>query len=131
MSLANEISSVRSMVADAFEQLGKLVGNEIQLARAELSAKAAQAGTGLAFIAAAAVLIIPALIMWLMALALVLNQLGISPLASYAIAAAIATAVSVILGLSGLNRLKAKNLMPVVTIRQVEADAAAAREIMK
>jgi hypothetical protein len=131
MSLSNEVSSIRAMVGDAIEQLGKLVGNEIELARAELSAKVAQAGVGLALLLGAAVLIIPALVIWLMALALELIQLGISPVFSYAIAAAACTAASIVLAMSGLNRLTAKNLMPTVTIQQFGADAAAAKEIMK
>jgi hypothetical protein len=131
MSLSNEVASIPAMVGNAIEQLGKLVGNEVQLARAELSEKVAHAGTGLAYVAASAVLMIPALVMLLTALALGLNQMGMSPVVSYGIVAAIGIGSSVILALTGLSHLKAKKLIPAVTLSQIERDAAVAREIIK
>lgn len=40
-------------------------------------------------------------------------------------------AVSLILGLVGLNHLKREKLSPTVTIQQVERDVAAAKELAK
>src|SRR5437660_1454082 len=55
--------SIPELFSDALAQLAKLIGNEFDLARAELSDKASQAGRALAFIGAGAVFCIPALIL--------------------------------------------------------------------
>jgi hypothetical protein len=129
--LSKDASSIPAMVGDAIEQLGKLVRNEVQLARAEISEKVGQAGIGVAYVAAAGVLMIPALVVLLMALALWLNDMGMSLVVSHLIAGAIGAGLSVVVALIGLNRLKPKSLTPTVTIYQIEQDAAAAREFVK
>lgn len=131
MSLSNDVRSIPALFGDAIEQLGKLVSNEVQLARAEIAEKVTQAGMGVAYVAAAGVLMIPVLVVLLITLALWLNQMGMSPVVSHLIAAAVGAMVSLILGLVGLNHLRAKKLMPYVTIRQVERDVAAAKELAK
>jgi len=57
--------------------LGKLVGNEFELARAELSDKASQAGRAAAMIGAGAVILIPALVILLFAIAAALIRGGL------------------------------------------------------
>jgi putative superfamily III holin-X len=131
MSLSSDPRSIPELFGDAIEQLGKLVQNEVHLARAEISQKAAQAAMGAAYVGAAAILCIPVLVLLLMALALWLIQMGFSPMASHLIAAAVGALVSVVLALVGLNRLKAENLTPTVTMRQVKRDVAAAKELVK
>src|SRR5688572_21070300 len=119
MSFSDNVRSIPSLFGDAIEQLGKLVSNEVQLARAELSQKVAQAAMGVAYVAAAGVLMIPVLVVLLLALALWLVEMGFSPIVSHLIAAEVGAAVSVILGLVGLNRLKPEKLTPTVTIQQI------------
>lgn len=132
MLLSKDVrSTIPGLLGDAIEQLGKLVRSEVQLARAELSDKVAQAGMGLAYVAAAGMLMIPVLVMLLITLALWLNQMGLSPVASHLAAAAIGAAVSIVLGMIGFNRLKLERLTPRVTIQQMEQDMAAARELSK
>ena len=131
MSLSSDPRSIPELFGDAIEQLGKLVQNEVQLARAEISQKAAEAGMGAAYVGAAAILCIPVLVLLLMALAQWLIQMGFSPVASHLMAAAVGALVSVVLGLVGLNRLKPENLTPTVTMRQVKRDVAAAKEMVK
>ena len=131
MSLSNEIRSIPALFGDAIEQLGKLVSDEIRLARAEISEKIAQAGVGVAYVAAAGALLIPVLVVLLITLALWLAQMGLSPVVSHLVAAAVGMAVSLILGLIGLNHLKPEKLTPTVTIQQVERDVAAAKEFAK
>lgn len=130
MSLSSDLRSIPELFGDAAEQLGKLVQNEIQLARAEISQKMSQAGMGAAYIAAAGIMIIPVIVMLLFALALWLTQSGFSPIASYLIAAAAGGVVSVGLAFVGMSYLKPENLTPGVTVRQVERDVAAAKEMV-
>ncbi len=54
-----------ALFGDAVEQLGKLVQNETQLAKAELTQKITQAGIGAAYIGGAAILFIPVLVVLL------------------------------------------------------------------
>jgi putative superfamily III holin-X len=131
MSLSSDPRSIPELFGDAIEQLGKLVQNEVQLARAEISEKAAQAVMGAAYVGAAAILCIPVLVLLLMALALWLIQMGFSPVVSHLLAAGVGGLVSVLLAFVGLNRLKAENLTPTVTLRQVKRDVAAAKEMVK
>ena len=74
---------------------------------------------------------IPALVVLLIALALWLNQMGISPVISHLIAAAVGGLVSIVLGLVGINHLNPEKLTPTVTLHQVERDIAAAKELAK
>lgn len=131
MSLSNDSRSISELFGYAIDQLGKLVHNEVQLARAEISEKVAQARIGAAYVGAAAILMIPALVVLLIALALWLNQMGISPVISHLIAAAVGGLVSIVLGLVGINHLKPEKLTPTVTLHQVERDIAAAKELAK
>ena len=131
MSLADEGRTIASLVGDAVEQLGKLVQNEVQLARAEVAQKMTQAGMGAAYLGAAAILIIPVLVLLLISLALWLGQLGLSPPLAHLIAAIIGLAISVVLAMVGKSYLKPENLTPKVTIRQVERDVAAAKEMAR
>jgi hypothetical protein len=131
MSLSSDIGSIPELFGDAIEQLGKLVQNEVQLARAEISQKMTQAGRGAAYIAAAAILAIPVLVMLLITLALWLNQMGLSPVLSHLIAAAAGALVSVVLGVMGMSYLKPEKLTPNVTIGQVKRDVAAAKDMAR
>jgi hypothetical protein len=131
MPLAKDIHTIPALFGDAIEQLGKLVHNEIQLARAEISEKVAQAGVGVAYVAAAGMLMIPVLVVLLITLALWLSQMGLSQVGSHLVAAAIGAGVSIVLGVVGMNRLKPEKLTPTVTIQQVEHDVAAAKEIAR
>ena len=131
MSPANDPRSIPALFGDSVEQLGKLVQNEVALARAEISEKMTQAIMGAAFVGIAAILAIPVFVVLLLALALWLNQMGLSPVVSHLIAAAAGAVVSIVLGLFGMSYLKPDNLKPKVTIQQVERDVAAAKELAR
>jgi len=75
--------SIPELFSDAVGQLAKLVGNEFELARAELSEKATQAGRAAAMIGAGAVVLIPALVLLLFALSSALIRGGFSEPVAY------------------------------------------------
>jgi uncharacterized protein YebE (UPF0316 family) len=129
MSLSNDARDIPHLFGDAVEQLGKLVRNEAMLAQAELTEKVTQAGIGAAYIAGAAMLAVPVLVLTLIALALWLGQMGVNPALAHLIAAAVGLAVSVVLGMVGKSYLTPANLTPKVTMHQVEKDVAAVREM--
>jgi Putative Actinobacterial Holin-X, holin superfamily III len=131
MALSDDIHAIPRLFGDAVEQLGKLVQNEVELAKAELSQKIMQAGIGAAYIGGAAVLCIPVLVIVLIAIALWLVQLGLSPVAAYFAAAGLGAVLCTILAIVGMSYLKADNLKPRATIQEVSRDVAMAKELVR
>ena len=131
MALSDDLNAIPQLFGDAVEQLGKLVQNEVQLARAELSQKMAQVSIGAAYVAGAAIFSIPVLVVLLIALALWLTQLGLSPVLAYLAAAGCGAITSAMLAMVGMSYLKPENLKPKVTLQQVERDVATAKEMVR
>ena len=127
MALSNDLNAIPRLFGDAIEQLGKLVQNEVQLARAELLQKLTKASVGAAYVIGAIIFCIPALVVLLITLALELTQLGLSPVLAHLAAAGCGAAISAILALVGMSHLKAENLKPVVTMQQLERDLETAK----
>ena len=123
--------SIPELFSDAVGQLGKLVGNEFELARAELSEKASQAGRAVGLIGAGAVFLIPALVLLLMAVAAMLISGGFSAAAAYFMTGAGAALISGALIATGLSRLSGDALKPTMTLEQVERDKIAAKEMVR
>jgi Putative Actinobacterial Holin-X, holin superfamily III len=123
--------SIPDLLSDAVGQLGKLIGNEFDLARAEMSDKAAQAGRAIAMIGAGAIIMIPALVMLLFAAAAALMHAGFSDPVAYLIAGGGAVLVSAILIKVGMNRLSGDALTPTETLDQVQRDKMAAKEMVR
>lgn len=130
MSSANN-RSIPDLLSDAFGQLAKLVGNEFDLARAELSDKASQVGRAAAIIGAGAVILMPALVLLLFAVAAALIRGGLSEPVSYLITGVGAALVSAALIATGLNRLSGDALKPSVTLDQVQRDKVAVKEMVR
>src|SRR3954453_15728308 len=131
MSLSDDLNAIPRLFGDAIEQLGKLVQNEAQLARAELAQKITQLGIGAAYLAGAAVLCIPVLVVLLIALALWLTQLGLSPVMAQLASGICGAVICIILSMIGMSHLKPENLKPKVTMQQVERDVATAKELAR
>ena len=123
--------SIPDLLGDAVNQLAKLIGNEFALARAELADKAAQVARASALIGAGAVLMIPALVVLLFAIAAALMHAGISDPLAYLLTAVGAMAISGILIWVGISRLSGDALTPKVTIEQLERDKMAAKEMVR
>jgi len=123
-----EQRSLSELVSDAVDQFTKLIRNEMAIARAELSAKASEAMTGIGLLVGGAVLAIPALVLLLMALAAWLNELGLRLSLANLIAALVGIAISAVLAYVGKARLSPENLAPKHTVREFERDVAAVRK---
>ncbi|KIC17367.1 MULTISPECIES: phage holin family protein [unclassified Leisingera] len=105
-----------------------LLRSESELAKGELKEKAAQAGTGLAFMTAAAIAALAGLHVLAAALVAWITAAGLSPgLAALVVGGALLTA-AVCLLLAGKSRLSSKALLPSRTIRSIKQDAASIRE---
>jgi Putative Actinobacterial Holin-X, holin superfamily III len=123
--------SIPELFSDAVGQLAKLVGNEFELARAELSEKAGQLGRAAALIGAGAIVLMPALVLLLFAISAALIRGGLSDPMAYFLTGGGAALVSIALIATGLNRLSGENLKPSVTLDQVQRDKIAAKEMVR
>jgi hypothetical protein len=123
--------SIPDLFGDAMAQLAKLVGNEFALARAEIGAKAELMGRAAALIGAGALLMIPAVVVLLFAVATALIRGGLTdPVAYLCTGAGAAILAGILIGI-GLNRLSGDALKPSMTIQQVEQDKIAAKEMVR
>ena len=122
--LTQDARSISRLLGGAFEQLAQLVQTEIRLAKAELADKAAKAGMGVGLVFGGLLLMVPALVLFL-------TNLGLSPVTAHLLAGAIGAGASAVLLVSGLARLKPSGLMPDTTIRQIQKDIAAAKEVAR
>jgi hypothetical protein len=123
--------SIPELFSDAVGQLAKLVGNEFELARVELSEKASQVGRAAAMIGAGAVILMPALVLLLFAVSAALIRGGLSDPVAYLLTGAGAALISAVLIAMGLSRLSGDALKPSVTLDQVQRDKVAAKEMAR
>jgi hypothetical protein len=128
---SSELRAISTLLGDALSQFAKLFQNEVDLAKAELGEKVQRAGGALGFIAAGAVLLIPALVMALFALSAALIAAGWSQPASYLVSAIVGLVIAGVLFAIGVNRLNASNLAPHETIRQLGKDKDTVTGIMR
>ena len=125
---ANDSRSVSELFGDALSQFSKLVRNELQLARAEISMKVGQTTTAIGLLAGAAIFFIPTLVLLLISLATWLVEIGIRSSIAHLIAGLVGLSVVALLGAMGSNRLKTNSLVPQRTLNQLQQDTAAIRE---
>jgi hypothetical protein len=123
--------SIPELFSDAVGQLAKLVGNEFELARTELSEKAGQVGRAGALIGAGAIVLMPALVLLLFAVSAALIRGGFSEPVAYLLTGGGAALVSIALIATGLSRLSGDALKPSVTLDQVQRDKVAAKEMVR
>ena len=125
---ATDSRPISELFADALKQLAKLMGNELQLARAEIAVKANEAMSAVGLVVGAGISLVPALVLLLMALAAWIEELGIRSSIAHLIAGAVGLVIGGILAGIGMNRLKANPLVPKRTLEQLQRDVAAAKE---
>lgn len=130
MSLVDRSHALSRLLGEGVEQLGDLLQTEIQLAQAELSEKVADAGRGVTWLAATAVIFIPVITLLLVAFALWLRDAaGMSLALSMLISALLGAVVGAICAFAGMQYLQPKNLKPNITLEQIRRDIAAAKDI--
>lgn len=120
--------SIPDLLMHLVRQLTELIRSEGQLARAELSEKMEKATGAAVMIGAGAVLLLPALVILLQAAVAALVEAGWSAGLAALVVGAVALAIGGMLCAMGLKRLKAVNLVPQKTIRQIQEDVAVATE---
>src|SRR5690349_9294834 len=119
MTTQSDLRTISSLLGDALSQFSKLFQNEVDLAKAEFGEKVRQATGALGFLAAGAVLVVPAIVMALFALSAALIAAGWSQPISYLASAVLAAVIAGVLFAVGLNRLDRRKLAPRETLRQL------------
>jgi nitrate reductase gamma subunit len=125
---ATDSRPVSELFADALKQLSKLMGNELQLARAEIAVKASEAMSAVGLVVGAGISLVPALVLLLMALAAWIEELGTRSSIAHLMAGVVGLAIGGILAAIGMNRLKTNPLVPKRTLEQLQRDVSAAKE---
>jgi hypothetical protein len=123
--------SIPELFSDAFGQLAKLIGNEFELARAEMSDKVNQVGRAAVLIGIGALILMPALVLVLFAIAAALVDSGFSPAVSYLLTGVGTAVISAVLIGIGVSRLSGDAMRPSMTIDQLQRDKVAAKEMMR
>jgi hypothetical protein len=123
--------SITELLSDVLAQFAKLIGNEFDLAKAELSSKAGQVSRAVAMIAAGAVIMIPALVLLLLAVAAALMHAGFSDPVAYLLTGGGAVLLAGILVGVGVSRMSGDALKPSMTIEQLQRDKLAAKEMLQ
>jgi hypothetical protein len=123
--------SIPELFGDAFNQFAKLISNEFDLARAEMSDKVSQVGRAVAMMGAGAVILIPGLVVLLFALAALLVENGFTQSVAYLITGGATVVIAAALIGIGASRLSPDSLKPNITIEQLQRDKIAAKEMVK
>ena len=129
MSAPYDQRPISELVSDAVNQFTKLIRNEMAIARAELTAKATEAALGAGLLVGGALLLIPAMVLLLMALAALLSELGLSNSVANLIAGVVGLLVSGALAYFGKSKLSPDHLRPKRTMREIERDVAAVKDM--
>jgi Putative Actinobacterial Holin-X, holin superfamily III len=120
--------SASDLFSAALSQVSHLARIEFQLARSEIAAKATEAGVAVGYLAAAAVLTIPGIVLLLMALSAFLVEIGMGVVAADLGAGAFGLLISALVGLIGFSKFKHEALFPDRTVNQLQRDSTAIKE---
>ena len=126
--MANDNPSIPDLISTALGQASRLIRDEVQLAKAEMSANFTEAVRPVGFLIGGACLVIAALVLLLAALAAALVQQGLSDPASKLVAALSGAGLGAVLFLLGVSRLGGNSLMPNRTVQRVREDVTAVKE---
>jgi hypothetical protein len=120
--------SIPGILTDLLSQFTTLIKQEGELARTEMAEKMTRAIMGIAMAGAAAVLLIPSLVILMMAGVFGIPEATGWPLwASALVVGGGFVLIGLILLAVGMSRLKARGLMPNRTINQLQEDAQMAK----
>jgi len=128
MAITNNPRSIPELFTDVIGQITRLLRKEAQLARAEISENVSKAASGIGFIAAGAILLIPALTVLLQAAVLALTDHGVAAHWSALIVGGVFLVIGLLLAVWGASRLKVDQMIPNRTIHQLQQDASVAKE---
>ncbi|NJD28199.1 MAG: phage holin family protein [Chloroflexi bacterium] len=123
--------SLGQLFGDLSQQLGTLVRKEIELARTEVTDVAMRVARDATMLGAGAVLVHAAGLLGLVAIALLLAELGLAPWLAFLVVAIVVGVLGGVLIQVGRDQLQRRELVPRQTIETVKEDVEWARERVK
>ncbi|MDC0656642.1 phage holin family protein [Leisingera sp. SS27] len=123
-----DLRETRQLIFELLRHFAALLRSEAELAKGELQEKAASAGTGLACLAAAAILALAGLHVLAAALVAWIASAGLSPGLAALLVGGVLMAAAACLLAAARARLNSKALLLSRTIRSVRLDAASIME---
>ncbi len=123
--------SLGQLFGDLSRQLSQLVRKEIELAKTEMTTRVTTVGRDAAQIGAGGALAYAALLMALIAVGLLLIQIGITPWLAFLLVAIIVGVIAAVLIQRGRAELQKTNLAPTKTIETLKEDAEWAKQQVK
>jgi hypothetical protein len=131
MDSPREDRSLGELLGDLSRQMGKLVQQEIALARTEMTTRVTSVGRDAAMLGAGAALAYAALLVGLITIALVLAELGLAPWLAFLVVTIVVGAIAAVLIMRGREQLQQADVAPRETIRTLKDDATWAKEQVK
>ena len=112
--------SLGELFSDLSQQTGELIRQEMRLAKAELSEKAADVGRHAMMIGVGVAFALAAVVTLAAALTLLLVEVGVEPWIAALLAAVAMGATAFLLAQSGISALKQKSIAPVETMHSLK-----------
>jgi hypothetical protein len=131
MDTPSDDRSLGQLFGDLSRQLGTLIQKEVQLAKTEMATRVTTIGRAAGMIGAGGALAYAALLMALIAIALLLIQLGITPWLGFLLVAILVGAIAAVLIQRGRAELQKTDLAPRQTIETIKEDAEWAKQQVK
>ena len=131
MDSRREDRSLGELLGDLSRQMGKLVQQEIALARTEMTTRVSSVGRDAAMLGAGAALAYAALLVGLVTIALILVELGLAPWLAFLVVTIVVGAIAAVLIVRGREQLQKADVAPRETIRTLKDDATWAKEQVK
>jgi hypothetical protein len=119
------------LFGDLSRQMGKLVQQEIALARTEMTNRVTTVGRNAAMLGAGGALGYAALLMGLLTVGLLLIELGLVPWLAFLVVTVVTGLIAGALIMRGREQLQQADVAPRETIRTLKDDAAWAKEHIK
>lgn len=125
---ANAEPSVSDLISGILGQASKLMRTELRLAQGEATAKIKQAGIGLGFLAGGVALGLASVVMLLVTVMAIFAALGVPVWLAAFLALLLGLGGTAGLAWAGLQRLKADEMRPERTLRQLQRDRQMVKE---
>jgi len=128
MTYSRDDRPLGELFSDLVQDTGTLVRQEVQLAKAELTQSAAQAGKAVGFIAAGGLVAYAGLLAIIAAVIIWLWRNGMADWTAALVVGVVVVLIGVMLLMRGRAMLQAENLAPQRTVESLKADTTMVKE---
>jgi hypothetical protein len=128
MTHSRDERPLTELFSDLVQDTGTLVRQEVQLAKAELTQSAAQAGRAVGLIAAGGLVAYAGLLAIIAAVIIWLWRNGMADWTAALVVGVVVVLIGVILLMRGRSMLQSDNLAPQRTVESIKADTAMVKE---